>query len=850
MKTFRNLPPYFQLLKLLNLQCLVDSGHCVQLLLNGTNKGPKIPSAEDIEQVIQNHVTQACNALQDIDLSLVTRRKKVDANSSIKPGIVLALAARFDTIRKVKIQDVQSVIQQEEMLTELYAYLSEDLPVEPTGIIKNLAGYVALFVLKKPVEADHIPFLQGKIAGLYSLNLDYQGPSANVWPLCIPLNEVRVGGAAMQYCELLEIHPERRYSLENFPDGEVECSLQLKDSKSNGAKGQADRGGKDVPLTIEEHTESILVAPNKPALRKHQNRLPEVKNKARQKDPPFYIKDGHVWKAPEGDEDKPVQICRRLEIVEIHQDIDTQSVSLEIAYDYKGREYTREIPRHMLTRAKLLSLLEYGMDVPDDLAVMKLLLRYLRYADEQAPLVNSHDQLGFSELDGTLIYKLYQAVGCKSTYVGPLEMEPKGTMENWFEVIKQDVIGYIPLEFALTMGLAAPVASLLTRARATDVQIVHMCGDSTMGKTTASALAVSPFGSPNSKENGLLQTWNATENAIFGRLRGVHGVPFVLDEASIKGSDNDFSSMVYVVASGKEKARMDSSGKMSQQNTWSGLFISNAEHSLKSNSKQNTGIELRLFELSGIKWTKSAEHADLLKKGILDNYGHAGPVFVAHLIQTGIAEIIRRHGQWRDAFRDKLQHPDKFAERIADKMATFLLTAELSNQALGLGLNIEGIMNFLQETVDTRGEDRDVGFRAYDYFREAVIRYRANFSDEKYSQEAFEHWGMLRHNRRGQLKEIVILVGKFKEIMKAGGFEDPEVILGDWRKRGWLSCDKGKFTRKRVIATGEETRTYVIKPTCEIRPVVAEGEFDDECIVASIPHVSHLKNSKGGVARA
>jgi putative DNA primase/helicase len=166
------------------------------------------------------------------------------------------------------------------------------------------------------------------------------------------------------------------------------------------------------------------------------------------------------------------------------------------------------------------------------------------------------------------------------------------------------------------------------------------------GKTTALQVAISPFGLPNSKKSGsLLKDWNGTPNAIMGHFRDIHGLPMALDEASTE--DGDFSKFVYLLASGKDKNRMNKEGEMTRTAEWDGVILSNAEHSLKSKSKQNIGIQMRLFEIGNVSWTQSAENADALKAGVLNNYGHAGPLFVEHILRVGKAEVIRKWQYWK-----------------------------------------------------------------------------------------------------------------------------------------------------------------------------------------------------------
>ena len=525
----------------------------------------------------------------------------------------------------------------------------------------------------------------------------------------------------------------------------------------------------------------------------------------------YYIDGLYVLKkADESSEDeRPTRICRFVDVEGILRDSDTGTITLKISFEYKGQVKTIEVPRSTLTRNKILNMINYGVDIVDDPARLKLILQYLLYQESIAPMINCHSSIGLGEVDGGLIYKLNSAIGYDSKYSGQLDLEPHGTLDGWYYTIKNHVMGWTPLEVALIIGLAAPVASILNTAKALEVQFVHLYGDSSMGKTIASSLAVSPYGSPNPKNKGLVQTWNATDNAVLSAMRGVHGVPIVFDEASIKGS-NDFTSMIYTVAGGKEKMRLDREGRMRPQSTWSGIFISNAEHSLMSNSKKNTGLAIRLTELGNVKWTRSAEHADALKQGIMENYGQAGFLMAKKILEIGVDEICRKHKEYRNIIVQEIKNVDKFSNRISDKIAIFLLAADIANQALEISFDIEKIKDFFIENVCEKNEERDLGVKAYEYFRGAVTRYHKNFAHGDNVEFGGELWGKIIKSN-GLIKEIVILQEPFHKIMKEGGFEDTTVILSDWRTREWLNSEKNKFTRKRIVRSGDgESRVYVI----------------------------------------
>ena len=160
----------------------------------------------------------------------------------------------------------------------------------------------------------------------------------------------------------------------------------------------------------------------------------------------YYIDGLYVMKkADESCEEKrPSRICRYIDIKEVLRDSDTGTINLKISFDYKGQFKTIEVPRSILTRNKILALIEYGIDIVDDQARLKNLLQYLFYQESIAPMTNSHSSIGLGEVDGKLIYKLSSAIGYDSKYSGQLDLEPHGTLEGWYDTIRNHVMGWTP----------------------------------------------------------------------------------------------------------------------------------------------------------------------------------------------------------------------------------------------------------------------------------------------------------------------------------------------------------------------------------------------------------------------
>lgn len=494
-------------------------------------------------------------------------------------------------------------------------------------------------------------------------------------------------------------------------------------------------------------------------------------------------------------------------VKEIHENIDNQTVSLLLRYRYNGRWRELFVKRSQLQPNELMKLLDHGLDVHEH--KVRAIAEFLSLQEEDAPVRYFHEQLGWTEHDEGLVYKHQRIIGpnfpYSSTYRGNLLLQ-MGTYEGWKSVIEKEVLGHIPLEFALVCGFASPVVSLIARELDMEVIIFHGYGDAAQGKTTAGRVMVSAFGCPNRQEGGLMLHWKGTQNGIIAQIAGKHGIPLVLDEASMNRL-KDFTEMLYLLAEGREKARMTKEIQLRIRASWSGLFFSTAEHSLRHKSNQNSGLIVRLFEKGNVQWTRSAENAENIREGLLQNYGQAGPKFVEYLIQLGKEAIFEIWKKWSSICFNKMEFKDGLSNRIADKYALILATAELMNECFDFKVNIDGILEFLLEMDQENVECRDLGERAYQYLKRMVIQHQTNFIKTDYTPKG-EIWGKITRGYDRRV-EVAFLQEPFKKLLSDGGFDDCSVVLRKLKQKGYLDHERDKNTRKRNIDPSTDKRELV-----------------------------------------
>jgi putative DNA primase/helicase len=389
-----------------------------------------------------------------------------------------------------------------------------------------------------------------------------------------------------------------------------------------------------------------------------------------------------------------------------------------------------------------------------------------------------------------------------SSYQGDLHLV-MGSLEGWKDVIHREVLGHIPLEFALICGFAAPLVSWVAKDLDMEVLIFHAFGESSQGKTTAARVVVSPFGRPSRKEGGIIFSWKATTNALIGQIVEKHGIPLALDEASMNRL-KDFTDILYTLAEGVEKARLDKEIQQRKRRTWSGTSFSTAEHSLIHKSNENSGLIVRIQELGNVPWTTSAENARNIQEVLLKNYGQAGPMFAAFLLEKGKEIIFDTWKQCSEDVYSKMAFKDALSQRIADKFALILATAELVNQCFDFSVDVEGIAKFLLNLEQGTAEQRDLGERAHHYLKQMVIVHQTNFIQNSFSPKG-ECWGKITHIP-GKGTEVMFLKESFKKLVFQGGFDDCDVVLRKLKDKKVLDHEGKKHTRKRKVDPSSKSK--------------------------------------------
>ena len=495
--------------------------------------------------------------------------------------------------------------------------------------------------------------------------------------------------------------------------------------------------------------------------------------------------------------------------------IDTNNVMLPITTKYLNRDIKILIPRDKaMSKREIIKLSLQGADVTEENA--KYHIRSIEYQERKIGRVNNtHSELGFAKYKEKEIFKLYKAINEDSSYVGALDLKPKGNLGNYLDDLREHVVPYKNISLAFALGVSSSiVAKLNMHYKDINTLLVHLFAESTKGKSTAAMLAISVWGNPNLSGGGLYNTWNSTENALSTSLAGNYGIAYALDELSMSKIE-DTTSLIYNLVGGKDKARLTKDIELRAAATWTTSIISTGEVSLLSKAKNNTGLDIRVLELGGIVWTEDANHSDQVKALVNRNYGVFGADFVKRLIEFPADRLKEIFEEEREIFIQKVKEKniqDDMLSRTSCKYAIVTLTIRLINSRYkdrGIILDIEGIRELLVDTEINSINRRGIKRKAEDWLIQYIESNASKFKSGKETNTNVDYLGTRKELPNGEL-EVAILTNKFEEIMRKGKFEDTKVVLEQLKKEGKLEYEAGRLTRKRKV-NAIQTPVYVIR---------------------------------------
>lgn len=277
-----------------------------------------------------------------------------------------------------------------------------------------------------------------------------------------------------------------------------------------------------------------------------------------------------------------------------------------------------------------------------------------------------------------------------------------GSFSIWQDCINSlNAPGYELHAFIFLCGLASPLMEFTNVNGIT----VSAMGAGGCGKTGALYSAMSIWGKPDE-----LVIDSGTENGKVQRMVNLKNLPFGMDEQS-NTSPKDVSELLYKVSAGRSKLRMMAStnSERTQEYITNLICIVTTNQSFRDKAfmfkADATAEEMRLLEIEVKKpMHKGHELTDAHGMKIFDtlkqNYGHAGPLFIARILDLGALYVTKMVAEEREIVVEAFTKSSEYrflnslisivfsAGRIGNDLGLFNLDLDQIRKAVMIELNL------------------------------------------------------------------------------------------------------------------------------------------------------------------
>jgi hypothetical protein len=224
-----------------------------------------------------------------------------------------------------------------------------------------------------------------------------------------------------------------------------------------------------------------------------------------------------------------------------------------------------------------------------------------------------------------------------STTLGLVDVfKPRGTLEKWKEAMSfYNTPGFELHQLIALSGLG----SVLMHFMPVKAAMMHIHSkDSGFGKTTTQYASLTAWGDPD----GLILHKQDTYNSKMHRAEVYCNIPAAFDEIT-NMKPMEMSDLAYQMTGGRQKNRMSSGANTERLRgrPWGLLCTTSANVSLietVSMSKSMPRAEaMRVLEVRADRIFKGSidkQKTDLFTTMVMENYGHAGPLFVQYVMNN------------------------------------------------------------------------------------------------------------------------------------------------------------------------------------------------------------------------
>lgn len=480
----------------------------------------------------------------------------------------------------------------------------------------------------------------------------------------------------------------------------------------------------------------------------------------------------------------PVVVCQHPILVSgRYVNVDTGEQKLEIAFSRAGKWKKPVIcDRSMLASSqKIVELSSSGVAVDSENA--KELVKYITFLENR-----NYDKLGETNSVGRLGW--INDYGF-SPYVDGLHFDgdisfrqmfnsvkPKGTLDEWLEVVKP---GREHSQIVRIM-LAASFASVLIEPLGCLPFFCHVWGGTEAGKTVGLMVASSVWANPAQGE--YYKTFNTTAVHMELLAGFCNSLPLCFDELQIIKDRQDFDKTIYMLSEGVSRGRGAKSGGIQKTYSWHNCIITTGEMPI-SNANSGGGAVNRIVEID-CKSEKLFTNPRDTANGVRKCYGTAGKAFVDMLGADGISKATELYQEYYADLVD-----GDTTEKQAMAGALILTGDALADEWIfkdGLRIDRAELENFL-----VTKDEVDVNKRALMWLVDYLAVNSAHFNVP--DDQRTEVWGELDETTN----QFYIISSIFDSALRSAGF-NPDSFKSWALSRNIIDgSDKNRRTKRRRI---------------------------------------------------
>lgn len=533
----------------------------------------------------------------------------------------------------------------------------------------------------------------------------------------------------------------------------------------------------------------------------------------------------------------PLIISKRL------GNIETGEEKVVIEYKRDGKVEHATLARSVVFQARSITVLsDFGITITSENA--KPMVQYLGALEaenyERIPRFEASDRMGWlpgkrflpCSADGVEVDTSEPSLLAKVA-----AYEPAGDFDKWKAVIGEHRAKSYRVRAMLSASFAAPLIKLLKQR----IFFVYCWADSRGGKTAALKAALSVWGSPED----LMTNFNATQVAIERTAWFFCDLPFGLDERQLAGGSTkeqqlEVDRLIYMLGDGKGKNRGSKGGGLQDLHTWRTVVLSTGEEPLVNESSK-TGVSSRIIELYGAPFESETE-ASYMHQMVEDHHGHAGKVFIDHIIENGIDDI-------REVFEEvseRLRESGTFTNGAHAASISVIAAADYLSSVLIFGIDAEEARTQAHELAARLMKEQNdlkvgsVNERAVSFITDWVAANRNNFSEKRFTKSGITeagHWEWTPVTGKwfGAIRDddVAVVPSVLRQDMERAGFSYQKTVRY-MAENGMIRGEKGRTTNN-VRIDGKLNRVLLLGEWAKPIGVDAKqtdpegfGEVDDD----------------------